>query len=197
MKRRNYNGKNNPMYGKSVYDIWVDKYGKEEADKKNKIWKQKQGKKLSGKNNPMYGKPSPMGSGNGWSGWYKGYFFRSILELSYLKYLIDNDIKFVSCDNKKEFKIKYLKNGQERNYFPDFYLKDTQEIIEVKPYKAVNYIDNKIKFKAAKRKYKNKFLIVTDKIIKRLDNEIIIKLHEFRDLKFIDRYEKKYLEFIK
>lgn len=27
-------GKGNPMYGKSVYDVWVDKYGKEEADKK-------------------------------------------------------------------------------------------------------------------------------------------------------------------
>jgi hypothetical protein len=29
-----FSEKNNPMYGKSVYDIWIDKYGKEEADKR-------------------------------------------------------------------------------------------------------------------------------------------------------------------
>jgi hypothetical protein len=32
----------------------------------------------------MYGKPSPQGSGNGWSGWYKGKYFRSIMELSFI-----------------------------------------------------------------------------------------------------------------
>lgn len=73
---------------------------------------------------------------------------------------------------------------------------DSNEIIEIKPYKAVNYIDNKIKFKAAKKKYGNKFKIITDKIIKRLDNKEIIKLHNLNHLKFIDRYEKKYLELI-
>jgi len=31
-------GKNNPMYGKSVYDIWLKKYGKDIADEK---WKNK------------------------------------------------------------------------------------------------------------------------------------------------------------
>lgn len=25
-------GKNNPMYGRSFYDVWVEKYGKEEAE---------------------------------------------------------------------------------------------------------------------------------------------------------------------
>jgi len=29
-----YDGKNNPMYNKKVYDIWVKKYGEEEANKK-------------------------------------------------------------------------------------------------------------------------------------------------------------------
>ncbi len=29
-------GENNPMYGKSAYNMWVEKYGKEEADKKQK-----------------------------------------------------------------------------------------------------------------------------------------------------------------
>src|SRR5690606_10904764 len=29
-------GENNPMYGKSVYDTWVEKYGKDKADKLEK-----------------------------------------------------------------------------------------------------------------------------------------------------------------
>lgn len=29
------------MYGKSIYDVWVEKYGKEEANKKYEIWKTK------------------------------------------------------------------------------------------------------------------------------------------------------------
>ncbi|MBR4316812.1 MAG: hypothetical protein IKP65_07630 [Alphaproteobacteria bacterium] len=40
--------------------------------------KKKYSEKSKGKNNPMYGKPAPKGSGNGVSGWYKGWFFRSL-----------------------------------------------------------------------------------------------------------------------
>ena len=36
-KKKGRSGKNNSMYRKSVYDIWVKKYGKEEAD-----WRQKE-----------------------------------------------------------------------------------------------------------------------------------------------------------
>jgi len=57
-------GKNNGMYGKNKYEIWVKKYGKEEANKKMNEY----GKNLSeslknsknvnnaDKNNPMYGR---------------------------------------------------------------------------------------------------------------------------------------------
>jgi group I intron endonuclease len=38
-------GENNPMYGKRFYDIWVEKYGKEIADKKHTEWVQKRVKK--------------------------------------------------------------------------------------------------------------------------------------------------------
>jgi hypothetical protein len=51
-----YDGKNNPMYNKKVYDIWVKKYGEEEADKRNERYKNKISEKTSGKNNPMYNK---------------------------------------------------------------------------------------------------------------------------------------------
>lgn len=34
-------GKNNPMFGKRFYDIWIEKYGKKEADKKENERKNK------------------------------------------------------------------------------------------------------------------------------------------------------------
>ena len=52
-------GKNNPMYGRCAYDIWLEKYGKEYADKRRvetieKIRKNQPNR--VGENNPMYGK---------------------------------------------------------------------------------------------------------------------------------------------
>lgn len=34
-------GKNNPMHGKSLYDVWLSKFGKETADQKYQQWKYK------------------------------------------------------------------------------------------------------------------------------------------------------------
>jgi len=49
-------GEKNGMYGKTNYDIWVEKYGKEEADIRQMEFIKKVTAKSSGKNNPMYGK---------------------------------------------------------------------------------------------------------------------------------------------
>ena len=57
LKKEQMLGENNPMYGKSVYDIWLQKYGKEEADKRQKEsnknkkgnWELKFGKEKSDK----------------------------------------------------------------------------------------------------------------------------------------------------
>lgn len=55
----------NPMKGRSVYSVWLEKYGKEEADRRAKQQAEKIAKKakgrpltydISGKNNPFYGK---------------------------------------------------------------------------------------------------------------------------------------------
>jgi len=46
----NTKGKKNPMYGISVYEVWVKKYGKTEADKRKEKRKQKTSKSLKGKN---------------------------------------------------------------------------------------------------------------------------------------------------
>ena len=50
-------GKNNAMYNRSVYSIWLERYGTEEADKRQIEVNNKKSDTNSGKNNPMYGKP--------------------------------------------------------------------------------------------------------------------------------------------
>ena len=149
--------------------------------------------KMSGKNNPMYGKPSPQGSGNGWSGWYEGHFFRSLLELSYLKYLIDNNINFESAE-KAHHKIKYQIDENDRTYYPDFYLIDSKTYIEVKPKSLINAFQNVLKFTAAINKHGEAFKIITDEEITKLSIEEIKELYKNNRLKFIDRYELKFKE---
>ena len=99
---------NKAQKGKTFEEL----YGKEKAEE----IKKKISKRSSGSNNPMFGKPSPQGSGNGWSGWYKGFFFRSLLELSFL---VKSNISEI--ENAEYIKIKYIdENGKERNYLPDY-----------------------------------------------------------------------------
>ena len=40
-------GEKNPMYGKTFYDVWVEKYGKEIADKKKEEWLKNKRKKIA------------------------------------------------------------------------------------------------------------------------------------------------------
>lgn len=49
-------GKNNPMYGKSIYSVWVNKYGIEEANKKYEEWKKNSGNGNRGKATHSKGK---------------------------------------------------------------------------------------------------------------------------------------------
>jgi len=50
----------------------------------------------------MYGKPAPIGSGNGWSGWYKGWYFRSLLELSFMINVIERfKMSWQNAETKK------------------------------------------------------------------------------------------------
>ncbi len=50
------------------------------------VLKEKHRQNAIGEGNNMYGRPSPQGSGNGWSGWYKERYFRSLRELMFLIY---------------------------------------------------------------------------------------------------------------
>jgi hypothetical protein len=186
-------GSLNPMYGRSLYDIWEQKYGKIEADKRLEEFKAKISKATSGKNNPMYGKPSPQGSGNGWSGWYKGIYFRSLLELSFLVNWVDRfNLKIENAECKK-YKIQYDSNGSERNYFADWVINE-KYLIEIKPKKLWSTPQNKAKSEAAEEYCKENNLIF--KIIEPLKIETIqiISLYNTKKLKFSKNYEDRFRE---
>jgi hypothetical protein len=185
-------GDKNGMFGKTFYEVWVEKYGIEIANEKMISFKQKLSKNVSGKNNPMYGKPSPTGSGNGWSGWYKGWYFRSFRELTYMVKIIERfNLSWESGESNK-YKISYVDyKGSNRNYFPDFII-NNKYIIESKPKKLWNS-DNVIRKKESAIRFakKNNLIYKMVDIGKLTDNEIK-KLYDLGKIKFIDRYEKLY-----
>jgi hypothetical protein len=176
-----------------LYDIWIEKYGKEIADQKLQSFKIKQSINNSGINNPMFGKPSPQGSGNGWSGWYKNWYFRSIRELSYMiKILEKQQLTWKIPD--KNFKIPYIDYaGQHRTYFPDFIVNETR-LIEIKPSKLHKTPKVLAKRKAAEAFCQNKNM--TYEIIdpELLSDSEIKSLYINDQIKFIKKYDKKFRE---
>ena len=143
----------------------------------------------------MYGKPSPQGSGNGWSGWYKNeYFFRSLKELSFIVNYLDRWKIDWESGETLNIKVEYKLNDTTRNYFPDFIV-ESKYIVEIKPLKLINCETNKIKFETA-RKWAEK----NGLIFKIIDPKKMLKTSEIRTLrdnniiKFTERYEKKFLE---
>jgi len=120
--------------------------------------------RMSGENNPNYGKCPSVWSGGGINGRYKHFFFRSLIELSYL---YDNeDILYIENAENSKFKVEYLLEGNQYNYFPDFYNKKTDSVIEIKHSKSVKKMDDRLKAKieAASNKFCN-FYLLTEKEI--------------------------------
>jgi len=181
-------GHNSVLKGKTYEEL----HGKEKAIK----MKAKLSIASSGKNNNMYGKPSPKGSGNGWSGWYKEWYFRSLTELSYMINVIEkNNYQWENAENKK-YRIPYNKNGIDRNYTGDFIIND-KEYIEIKPKNLRNSIDVLLKEEAAVKwceKHNLIYKIVCDNEFDKLSKKEIKLLHDDGSIKFIDRYEKKFKE---
>ena len=189
-----FSGDNNPMAGKTLYSVWVDKFGVEVADEKLLVVKEKLSKRNSGEGNPMYGKLSPKGSGNGWSGWYKGWYFRSIRELTYMVKIIERfNLKWVTGESNK-YKIEYSDyKGNKRNYFPDFII-NGKYIIESKP-KKLWKSDNVIRKKEAAIEFcKERGLIYKLVDVGTLNNNEIKNLYQNDLIKFLPRYENKYIE---
>jgi len=120
------------IHDNSSFTYHIEKYGDIEGEKKY-LCKCKKSS-LPGEKNGMFGKPSPIGSGNGISGYYNHYYFRSLLEYSAIKYFEENNIKFQCNDiSKKKFNNKVIiKMDNGRNYIPDFLLPLEKTIVEIK-----------------------------------------------------------------
>lgn len=143
-----------------------------------------------GSKNNMYGKPSPIGSGNGWSGWYNGWYFRSLRELSFVLYLEKNNHFWEPAESKK-FRIKYIDDkGNDRNYFPDFLVNDA-ELIEIKPKPLQDTVENKLKKEAAilfceKNGYFYKMMDFE------INDAIIVEKYKEGKIKFLDKWDSKF-----
>lgn len=175
---------------RAPYYQLVSKYGKEYADN----WQAKRNRQLSesmsGRGNHMYGKPTPQRSGNGWSGWYKGWYFRSLRELSYVINIIEkNDFEWRSAEYLKITYVDFM--GNERTYRPDFIIGNSL-LVECKPKKLWNTPGVKFKTDAA-IDYCNKnglqFELVDPPI---LSNEEIKNLYIDNEIVFTEKYEKRF-----
>jgi hypothetical protein len=157
--------------------------------------KQKLG--LKGAANPQYGKPAYQGGGNGWSGWYRGTYFRSIRELSFIvKYLDRFKFKYRTTEKKTDG-IPYLDYRKKpRTYFPDFLVED-KFLVEIKP-RALWNSQEVLNKKTAAVGYcqKNNYIYkIIDPIT--LSFPEIQKLYNEGDIVWLDRYQKKFNEFKK
>lgn len=174
---------------KSNYAFWLEKFGKEIADEKMQQFKNTLSEKMSGSNNPMFGKETPQGSGNGWSGWYNNWFFRSLRELSYMINIIEKEN--LDWKSKKAFKISYLDHkGTQRTYLPDFIIEN--KIVEIKPSKLQNSPKVLAKKRAAEKVAQDLGMIyeIVDPLI--ISNEEIKTLYINGKIKFLPKYEEKF-----
>lgn len=115
---------------KSMYECWMKRYGKEEADRRMAEYSAKKSLCSSGSNNPMYGKAPPEGAGNGWKGWYRGHYFRSLREVAFMLRCDDAQTSWESAE-RKEYTVRYVFMDKEKTYRPDFVVGN--ELIELKP----------------------------------------------------------------
>lgn len=105
-------------------EVWTERYGKEEADRLNVEWRNKLSR-------IYYEKKQIKKCGRGYSGYYRGFFFRSLQELTYLIDIIEkNNWEWESAEQPK-YRILYDDNGVTRRYNADFIV-NTNLMIECK-----------------------------------------------------------------
>lgn len=144
---------------------WEVKYGKERSDQlKEQFRKNHRLPVMYGADNPQWGKPAHPLSGKGTKGYYKGIYFRSLMEASFIvNFLEKNNMNFENGELKK-YLIPYMFEGKSRNYFCDFVVDNTY--YEVKPKSLHSSPQNVAKWEAAKiwceRNYKKHIVMCED-----------------------------------
>jgi hypothetical protein len=161
-------------------------YGEEKA----KEIKSAMSKRTSGERNPMYGKPAPKRSGNGLSGRYRGIYFRSLLELSFMLELDSKNVEFFSCETNKD-RFKYELDGVKKTYCPDFFIPATNEFIEIKPSQMLKNREVKIKANAV-LEAGEKIIFITQKDMTKIKREELLILIE-NGIVVIDKGKESWL----
>ena len=179
--------------GKSNIEYYGIKKAKEISQKLSSSQKIAPRKKRYGKDNPQFGKPPSEFSGRGWKGHYKGNFFRSLLELSFIvNFLEAKHIVWESGELHKHL-IPYISiDGRQRNYFPDFITKNN--IIEIKPSRLTTHGNNINKMNAAieHAKENNKtYKMYTEKDFNSLTKTQVWELEQTGNLVFTSKGGKK------
>lgn len=96
---------------------------------------------------------------------YEGVSYRSQLELSFIRFMSKIGRK-LSTGEVFKYSVEYLnKKGRRSLYFPDFVDIERGYIYEIKPAWRVNEDINRLKFRAAKEKYGDKFKVITEELI--------------------------------
>lgn len=172
-------------------EVWKRNLPEEVANAMIKDSKGRQSVASSGSNNPMFGKPSPQGAGNGWKGWYKDHYFRSLREVMFMIKMDERGIEWKTGESK-DYTIPYLVNGKPRTYRPDFVVGSV--LYEIKPirlHKAPSVIAKK---EAAELFCLNKgfeYQLIDIKI----EKGPIKAAYDKGDIRFDRDYEKRFLEY--
>lgn len=107
------------------------------------------------------------GSGRGKSGWYKGIHCDSSWELAFVVYHIDNNLKIERCKEQR----KYIFNGEEHVYIPDFIT--DEGIIEIKGYSSVQWKEKEYQNNDIKVLYKEDIIFYLNYVIKKYGSDFI------------------------
>ena len=147
----------------------------------------------------MYGKPAPLDCGTGWKGWYKGRFFRSLLELSFMvNYLDKNNLQY-SSGEQPWYRIKYVdSSGVKRSYSADFVVGN--QLIEIKPSKRINDPVNILKKGAAVEwccKNGYVYSIKTERDFDPLSYRDIYELCRKKEIKLLAKYKRFLIKYLK
>jgi hypothetical protein len=177
---------------KSHYECWTNLYGVDEANRLKGLEAAKHSVNNAGSGNPMFGKPSPTGSGNGWSGWYKGWYFRSLLELSFMIKVIERfGFEWRGMEGKNDHIPYTSPTGATRNYFADFLL-NGKYVVEVKPKRLWNTPSVTAKSTAAKKHCLENGWTYRLMDVQKLTSSEIKKVYKNGNIKWLPRYEVKF-----
>ncbi len=178
-------------YRGSFYSRWLVKYGKEEADRRREKNRSLCSKRCTGSGNPMYGKPTPQGAGNGWKGWYKGTFFRSLRELFFMIEVLEKSgVQWVNGE-KREYRMEYVDpQGQVRTYSPD-YIVPGVAMYEIKPKRLWASPLVLAKKKAAEERCKEtgmEYILVDQPI----DGDKLVEIYKQGNIKWLKKSEERF-----